>query len=268
MVLPSLRGGAPACLISSDVPPGHHRSSHSRGSLPKPFAGCPETHPPVPRCTSATLSRTRRSRCCRMRCVRQEISPVQPLLRPLCDGHHPIFMTPRVSWSSSSDTLPPVGLHALLPPSDAVPLLLSSPSTDASPAAGWPATLLVSVAWRVAAVALRSPLRCVPAPGSLASHPPETTMPIPAGFAFVQFEDPRDAEDAVTGLAGKNGWRVEVARPPRARDDRFGGGPPGGGDRRWAGILRTWLRRVRERWVSSSTARCCSVNKPLARYPP
>ncbi|KFM28353.1 Serine/arginine-rich splicing factor 7 [Auxenochlorella protothecoides] len=54
----------------------------------------------------------------------------------------------------------------------------------------------------------------------------------PSGFAFVQFEDPRDAEDAVTGLAGKNGWRVEVARPPRARDDRFGGGPPGGGDRR------------------------------------
>lgn len=49
-------------------------------------------------------------------------------------------------------------------------------------------------------------------------------VPPSAGFAFVVMEDARDAEDAVNGLAGKNGWRVEIARPPRARDDRFGGG--------------------------------------------
>lgn len=56
-------------------------------------------------------------------------------------------------------------------------------------------------------------------PAVMSSTPPATP-----GFAFVQFEDPRDAEDSVRELNGKNGWRVEVARAPRSRDAAPGGG--------------------------------------------
>ena len=53
------------------------------------------------------------------------------------------------------------------------------------------------------------------------------------------FEDSRDAEDAIAAMDGKNGWRVEGARPPRPRDGGGygggrgfgGGGGYGGGDR-------------------------------------
>lgn len=34
----------------------------------------------------------------------------------------------------------------------------------------------------------------------------------PPGFAFVEFEDRRDAVDAIRALNGKNGWRVELSR--------------------------------------------------------
>ncbi|XP_025425321.1 RNA-binding protein 1-like isoform X2 [Sipha flava] len=62
----------------------------------------------------------------------------------------------------------------------------------------------------------------------------------PPGFAFVEFEDPRDAEDAVRGLDGTRicGVRVRVEmssnRPRSGRDgrggvDRRGGGGGGGG---------------------------------------
>eukprot|EP00004_Rigifila_ramosa_P013168 TRINITY_DN28_c0_g1_i1.p1 TRINITY_DN28_c0_g1~~TRINITY_DN28_c0_g1_i1.p1 ORF type:complete len:181 (+),score=15.44 TRINITY_DN28_c0_g1_i1:44-544(+) len=51
----------------------------------------------------------------------------------------------------------------------------------------------------------------------------------PPGYAFVDFEDPRDAEDAVRNLDGKEikgkRCRVELARDPRDRRER---GPPGG----------------------------------------
>lgn len=46
--------------------------------------------------------------------------------------------------------------------------------------------------------------------------------------AFVEFDDPRDADDAIRKLDGFNGWRVELSRGPRgggSRDDRsFGRG--------------------------------------------
>eukprot|EP00245_Coleochaete_scutata_P013936 TRINITY_DN57_c0_g1_i2.p1 TRINITY_DN57_c0_g1~~TRINITY_DN57_c0_g1_i2.p1 ORF type:complete len:203 (+),score=7.09 TRINITY_DN57_c0_g1_i2:88-609(+) len=35
----------------------------------------------------------------------------------------------------------------------------------------------------------------------------------PPGFAFIEFDDRRDAEDAIRALdGGKNGWRVELSR--------------------------------------------------------
>lgn len=46
----------------------------------------------------------------------------------------------------------------------------------------------------------------------------------PPGYAFVEFDDKRDAMDAIRSLNGKNGWRVEMSRSS-------GGGPRGrGGD--------------------------------------
>ncbi|KAJ7533483.1 hypothetical protein O6H91_13G051400 [Diphasiastrum complanatum] len=44
----------------------------------------------------------------------------------------------------------------------------------------------------------------------------------PPGFAFIEFDDLRDAQDAIRAMDGKNGWRVELSR-------RSGGGGPRGG---------------------------------------
>ncbi|KAI5078276.1 hypothetical protein GOP47_0005947 [Adiantum capillus-veneris] len=49
----------------------------------------------------------------------------------------------------------------------------------------------------------------------------------PPGFAFVEFEDRRDASDAIRALNGKNGWRVELSRGGSGGGS--GGGPRGGG---------------------------------------
>ncbi|KAJ9516598.1 hypothetical protein QJQ45_015238, partial [Haematococcus lacustris] len=60
----------------------------------------------------------------------------------------------------------------------------------------------------------------------------------PPGFAFIDFLDERDAEDAVRKMTGANGWRVEIsrksygARGGHSSDrggDRHGGGGFGGG---------------------------------------
>ncbi|KAG2604716.1 hypothetical protein PVAP13_4NG142905 [Panicum virgatum] len=48
----------------------------------------------------------------------------------------------------------------------------------------------------------------------------------PPGFAFIDFDDKRDAEDAIRDLDGKNGWRVELSRSAssgRGGRDRYGG---------------------------------------------
>ncbi|XP_042390257.1 serine/arginine-rich splicing factor RSZ21A-like [Zingiber officinale] len=46
----------------------------------------------------------------------------------------------------------------------------------------------------------------------------------PPGFAFIDFDDRRDAQDAIRDLDGKNGWRVELSRNSSSRGrDRHGG---------------------------------------------
>merc|ERR1712098_835107 len=74
----------------------------------------------------------------------------------------------------------------------------------------------------------------------------------PPGFAFVEMEDPRDAEDAVRGLDGTRiaGNRVKVEMSTgnsRGRDDRRGGDRDRGG--------RGADRRDRERSRSRSGGR-------------
>ncbi|XP_039024269.1 serine/arginine-rich splicing factor RSZ22-like isoform X1 [Hibiscus syriacus] len=57
----------------------------------------------------------------------------------------------------------------------------------------------------------------------------------PPGYAFIEFDDHRDAEDAIRELDGKNGWRVELSHNSRGRGGRGGGGGGGGGPGRSSG---------------------------------
>ncbi|KDP26562.1 hypothetical protein JCGZ_17720 [Jatropha curcas] len=51
----------------------------------------------------------------------------------------------------------------------------------------------------------------------------------PPGYAFVEFDDRRDAMDAIRALDGKNGWRVELSHNSKGGGGRGGGGGGGGG---------------------------------------
>ncbi|CAN1825256.1 Serine/arginine-rich splicing factor RSZ23 [Linum perenne] len=51
----------------------------------------------------------------------------------------------------------------------------------------------------------------------------------PPGYAFVDFDDKRDAEDAIHELDGKNGWRVEMSHNSRGGGGGGRGGGRGGG---------------------------------------
>ncbi|KAI8527138.1 hypothetical protein RHMOL_Rhmol12G0052400 [Rhododendron molle] len=51
----------------------------------------------------------------------------------------------------------------------------------------------------------------------------------PPGYAFIEFDDKRDALDAIRDLDGKNGWRVELSHNSKEGNGRRGGGG-GGGD--------------------------------------
>ncbi|XP_076947243.1 serine/arginine-rich splicing factor RSZ21-like [Bidens hawaiensis] len=57
----------------------------------------------------------------------------------------------------------------------------------------------------------------------------------PPGYAFVEFDDRRDALDAIKALDGKNGWRVELSHNSKGEGGGRGGrggdrGGRGGGD--------------------------------------
>uniref|UniRef100_A0A0A0KTR0 RRM domain-containing protein n=1 Tax=Cucumis sativus TaxID=3659 RepID=A0A0A0KTR0_CUCSA len=61
----------------------------------------------------------------------------------------------------------------------------------------------------------------------------------PPGYAFIEFDDRRDALDAIQALDGKNGWRVELSHNSKGggggggrRGRGGGGGGVGGGLRR------------------------------------
>ncbi|XP_022857139.1 serine/arginine-rich splicing factor RSZ22A-like isoform X2 [Olea europaea var. sylvestris] len=46
----------------------------------------------------------------------------------------------------------------------------------------------------------------------------------PPGYAFIDFDDRRDAQDAIRELDGENGWRVELSHNSRGGSGGRGGG--------------------------------------------
>lgn len=57
----------------------------------------------------------------------------------------------------------------------------------------------------------------------------------PPGYAFVEFDDRRDAVDAIRALDGKNGWRVELSHNSKGGGGGGRGGGGGGGRGRGGG---------------------------------
>ncbi|RZC61860.1 hypothetical protein C5167_023616 [Papaver somniferum] len=53
----------------------------------------------------------------------------------------------------------------------------------------------------------------------------------PPGYAFVEFDDHRDAIDAIRGLDGKNSWRVKLSHNSKGESGGRAGGERGGGVR-------------------------------------
>ncbi|KAJ6855092.1 hypothetical protein NC651_039920 [Populus alba x Populus x berolinensis] len=51
----------------------------------------------------------------------------------------------------------------------------------------------------------------------------------PPGYAFIEFDDRRDAIDAIRALDGKNGWRVELSHNSKGGGGRSGDGHGRGG---------------------------------------
>ncbi|KAK3031541.1 hypothetical protein RJ639_035454 [Escallonia herrerae] len=57
----------------------------------------------------------------------------------------------------------------------------------------------------------------------------------PPGYAFIDFDDKRDAQDSIRELDGKNGWRVELSHNSRGGGGGDRGGGRGGGRGRSGG---------------------------------
>ncbi|KAK9149920.1 hypothetical protein Scep_008677 [Stephania cephalantha] len=64
----------------------------------------------------------------------------------------------------------------------------------------------------------------------------------PPGYAFIDFDDRRDALDAIRELDGKNGWRVELSHNSRGGGggSRHGGGGGGGRGRSGGSDLKCY----------------------------
>ncbi|XP_073131860.1 serine/arginine-rich splicing factor RSZ22A [Henckelia pumila] len=60
----------------------------------------------------------------------------------------------------------------------------------------------------------------------------------PPGYAFVDFDDRRDAQDAIREIDGKNGWRVELSH--NSKGGGGGGGGRGGGRGRSGSDLKCY----------------------------